>query len=122
MENTLCAVINFSYFRYCKVRLSFIGLLLILLMLAWLTSLKLYQNNSSEQEYDTFGPISVFGPISDMVNIGVSVDAKQLPGLPTLIYSIFSHTKEPSRIRVSVVYTGKEVGDVYKLLELMSWT
>ena len=39
-----------------KVSLSFIGLLLILLMLAWLTSLKLYQNNSSEQEYDVFGP------------------------------------------------------------------
>ena len=103
-----------------KVSLSFIGLLLILLMLAWLTSLKPYQNNSSEQEYDVFGPeqeYDVFGPISDTVNIGVSVDAKQLPGLPTLIYSIFLHTKEPSRIRVSVVYIGKEVGDVYKLLE-----
>ena len=123
MENTLYAVINFSYFRHCKVRLvslSFIGLLLILLMLAWMPSLKLYQNNSSEQEYDVFGPeqeYDVFGPISDTVNIGVSVDAKQLPGLPTLIYSIFSHTKEPSRIRVSVVYIGKEVGDVYKLLD-----
>ena len=103
-----------------KVSLSFIGLLLILLMLVWLTSLKPYQNNSSEHKYDVFGPeqeYDVFGPISDTVNIGVSVDAKQLPGLPTLIYSIFSHTKEPSRIRVSVVYIGKEVGDVYKLLE-----
>ena len=108
------------------VSLLFVGLPLFLFLLM-VGSWKLYQKpvpihvSKEPASHWQFSPYVSYSSeqqqYEDTVHIGVSVDSKQLPGLPTLIYSIFSHTKEPSRIRVSVVYIGKEVGDVYKLLE-----